>query len=110
MDLNLLFSTFHQRNNLINFYLNHMTALQPKITDVRVMEGEDLILTCNNSNNLPSVSQSWLNAEGNVVSNKSVYLVENVNRSFTGVYTCVLSGVNNYTKEFNTTVAVLCEY
>lgn len=89
-------------------YIYH-TAMPLVVSDVTIEEGDDLNLTCIHNNTF-GVSLEWLDSEGNVVSNQSTYIVENVARNFSDVYTCVLSGVNNYTITANATVTVECEW
>ena len=88
-----------------------LPVLPPSITesDVTVIEGDDLNLTCIN-NNPSGVSQEWLDSEGYLVSTDATYTVENVTRNVTGVYTCVLTGVNNYTEGHNASVEVQCKF
>ena len=83
--------------------------MPPQLTNVTVTEGDNLNLTCINNNPF-GVSQEWLDSEGNLVSTNATYTVENVTRNAAGVYTCVLTGVNNYTEGHNATVEVQCKF
>ena len=89
--------------------ISYTIAIPPQLTNVTVTEGDDLNLTCIN-NNPSGVSQEWLDSEGYLVSTDATYTVENVTRNAAGVYTCVLTGVNNYTEGHNATVEVQCKF
>lgn len=86
------------------FYL----ALPPQVTDLVVKEGEDVNLLCIN-NNQQGVTQQWLDSDSNMMSTNTSLRLKSVTRHYTGTYTCVLSGVDNYTVEKNATIVVQCE-
>ena len=62
----------------------------PVITGMTTLnEGDTLYLDCDTSNSRPRPSVEWLSPERVVVSNERILEIMNIQRSATGIYTCV---------------------
>ena len=87
--------------------------LDPLVTDVTVIEGEELRVRCTDTN-VPGLSTArWLDSEGNVlpINTENEYVIVGVMRSYSGAYICQLtSAIDSSTAIARADITVQCEY
>ena len=83
----------------------------PVITgNTTLNEGDTLYLDCDTSNSTFHLSVKWFSHEGVVVSNERILEIMNIQRSATGIYTCVATHpLIEDTMNSTVTVTVQCE-
>ena len=80
------------------------------VSNVTVNDTEKLELICANNDISGRASAQWENSEGEVLVKSSSFSVANVQRNYTGVYTCVLTrNDNNETMSADAIVIVQCK-
>ena len=82
------------------------STIQP-IQNMNITEGENLTLLCNTSG-IPSPMVSWINVEGDKVTNKSELVLTNISRSQAGEYRCEASNQCGNASE-TATIEVQCK-
>ena len=71
---------------------------------------DELILHCADNNAAGTTSLQWENSEGEVLVKSISFSVDNVQRNYTGVYTCVVTrNNNNETMSADAIVIVQCK-
>ena len=86
------------------------TAFVPPTIDglTVVNETDTLALLCDTSQSAPVPSPSWLDPSGTEVSTGASLVIENMDRTQAGLYTCVImQGLNELSA--NVTVTVQCK-
>ena len=80
------------------------------VSNVTVNEMDQLILQCVDDNAAGTTSVQWENSEGEVLVKTIFFSVDNVQRNYTGVYTCALTrNDNNETLSADALVIVQCK-
>ena len=84
--------------------------LPPVVSNVTINEMDELILNCADNNAAGTTSVQWENSEGEVLVKCISFSVDNVQRNYTGVYTCVLTrNDNNETLSADAFVIIQCK-
>ena len=79
------------------------------VSNVTVNETEELELICTDIDISERATAQWENSDGEVLVKSSSFSVANVQRNYTGVYTCVLSrNDTNETMSADAIVIVQC--
>ena len=79
------------------------------VSNVTINETEELELICADIDISERASAQWENSEGEVLVKSSLFSVSNVQRNYTGVYTCVLTkNDTNETMSADAIVVVQC--
>ena len=96
-------------SNTLILFLSCIVFVPPTIDGLTVVnETDTLMLLCDTSQSAPVPSPSWLDPNGTEVSTVASLVIENMNRSQAGLYTCVIvQGLNELSA--NVTVTVQCK-